>query len=344
LTIENSCMLSRDQIETLLLIRKREGTILYNTRTPKPIINLISNIGDVPNSDIATLLHHVAFGELEQVKGMLEKNPRLLLEAGNVEDPAGNTIVRVTPYECALGAGDDEMAGMMDEYFKKFEGGDKARLKQYARFKTGIEQMLDEKNAFDFGPLLQIIIESKNEDVTAALNLDFNHHSPLQHVLEDFRKHFLPREIHRGMHFNYATLLKAFEVYDKAFDTLIKAGRSYDKCDLFWRQVIGYIQRGLPACDRQAFAQGIFYINEKKEKLQRHFNFRFVGCSFPITSAVDSCSGLGYEYGVGHWSVAEDGRRHGALYIEAYVKQKQQTCRTYAATSISDVSVCNFMN
>lgn len=143
-------MLSRDQIETLLLIRKREGTILYNTRTPKPIINLISNIGDVPNSDIATLLHHVAFGELEQVKGMLEKNPRLLLEAGNVEDPAGNTIVRVTPYECALGAGDDEMAGMMDEYFKKFEGGDKARLKQYARFKTGIEQMLDEKNAFDF--------------------------------------------------------------------------------------------------------------------------------------------------------------------------------------------------
>lgn len=296
-------MLSRDQIETLLLIRKREGTILYNTRTPKPIINLISNIGDVPNSDIATLLHHVAFGELEQVKGMLEKNPRLLLEAGNVEDPAGNTIVRVTPYECALGAGDDEMAGMMDEYFKKFEGGDKARLKQYARFKTGIEQMLDEKNAFDFGPLLQIIIESKNEDVTAALNLDFNHHSPLQHVLEDFRKHFLPREIHRGMHFNYATLLKAFEVYDKAFDTLIKAGRSYDKCDLFWRQVIGYIQRGLPACDRQAFAQGIFYINEKKKNYSDILIFVSLVVHFlllPLLTLVPGW-GMNMAWGIGVW-------------------------------------------
>ena len=49
-----------------------------------------------PKSDVAKLLQYVAYGDPVKVKEMLDTNPRLLIEAGNVVAPSGDTILRVT--------------------------------------------------------------------------------------------------------------------------------------------------------------------------------------------------------------------------------------------------------
>jgi hypothetical protein len=71
-------MLNRRQIHTLLLIRNREGNML--SQIPPEIVREISEFGQDPNGDAATLLHHVAYGEEEKAEKMLKANPELLLQ------------------------------------------------------------------------------------------------------------------------------------------------------------------------------------------------------------------------------------------------------------------------
>ena len=66
---------------------------------------------------------------------------------------------------------------------------------------------------------------------------------------------------------------------------------------LFWRQVIGYIQRFLPACYAQAFSQGLYYIVENGEKLRRSLEFRYDPGVFIFPLDADPHFRLGYEYG-----------------------------------------------
>ena len=308
---KNKCKFSRTQKLELCKLRKYPGSIF--ARVPRDVIQYISRLTDAeydPASDIAKLLHEIAYGNPAAVIAMLTRNPRLLLEAGDVLDPAGNTIICVTPYECALGAGDDDMAATIAGYFTKIEDGEKERVRQYARYQpdiTRLDEMMkaydidsDEPTQgsdFDFQSLLGIFIKSPAADVTAALTLNFDHESELANALEAMRSHFSPHVIKGGMHFNYANLLEAFKVYAREFDKLNSSGNNYDKCDLFWRQVIGYIQRGLPACDRQAFAQGLYQITHEKKPLNRSFGFTYGGGDFPITQGDESRSGLGYEFG-----------------------------------------------
>lgn len=215
--------------------------------------------------------------------------------------------------------------------------------------------MLDlPKQPFNFDELLQIILDAKAEDVTEELktgnNFNVNYQGSthpqykktLREALEEFRKYFAPRVIKHGeMHFNYASLQKAFDLYNEQFDKLYEtSGNNWDKRNLFWRQVIGYIERGLPAGDRQAFARDLSRIVSEKKSLKRRFDFKYDGGSFfPITAFDLSRSGLGYDY-VGWPFVC-----HGvSLIFQTYVKQKYQTCKTYAATPTRESSVYNFLN
>jgi len=300
-------------------------------------------------SEIGQLLHHVAWGNLDGVTAILAKSPRLLLEAGDVEDPAGNIIRRVTPYECALGAGDDEMAATIGQYFTNvaLEDGEKERSRQYARYQPHINNMLTQP-AYDFSALLEMIKESSAKDVQAALDLEFNPDLPLHAALDNFRKYFAPREIKGGMHFNYADLLQALKVYADEFDALYTAGGdNYSKCDLFWRQVIGYIQRGLPAIDRMVFAQSLYEVVEQKEKIERSFKFKYDNANFPVTAGDLSCSGLGFEFGAEGGARARDGRLWAVWTVaiwKSYVEQKLQTCKTYATNPATKCEpVCDLL-
>lgn len=322
-TVEDNSMFSRDQLKTFLLIRKRQGTFLFNTRLPKPLIHIISTINYKPNSEIAQLLHSVAHGDFKSVKCILEINPRLLLEAGDVTDPAGNIIKRVTPYECALSVGDPGMANAIHEFFSKIEGldGGKEQVRQYASYQHSINHMSNQQADFDFNRLFQIIKDSSSQDIEEELKIhnfdpDYQGTIPkkdkitLRQALEMFRKHFDSREILNGVHFNYANLLEAMRIlkFECQYGGVWWGSDKdrYKKCDLFWRQVIGYIQRALPACDRQALAQDFTKIAHDEKELEPSFKFNhdnyalhFYGISsYPVTAGDQSRQGLGYEFAI----------------------------------------------
>jgi hypothetical protein len=292
-------MLNRSQIMTLIMMRNRENNIFSKGNLPVEMSNHIIQSGDLahdPESKIAKLLHYVAYGDPINVKKMLDQDVRLLLEASNVKDPAGNLILRVTPYECALGAGDDGMAKIIQSYFLLIEEGEKEEARQYARYKPYIDNLMTQ-SSYDLTELFNVLKNSNHYEVKAALEFD-EHKSCLQNALDEFRKAFAPRIITEGMHFNYQNLLNAYLVFMIEFEKLKLYWHNFDKCLLLWRQMIGYIQRGLPACDRQAFAQGIYYIAIMGEKLKRSFDERTGTGQFPITDN-NKIVTLGYQASFG---------------------------------------------
>ena len=106
------------------------------------------------------------------------------------------------------------------------------------------------------------------------------------------------------MHFNYHHLLRAFEVYEQKYDDLYnRSNNNYDKLRLFSRQIIGFIQRSLPAIDRMVFAQSLYEVAKEKAKIQRSFHFTSDTIDFPATTNDHSSrSGLGFEYFAASWS------------------------------------------
>ena len=285
---------------------------------------------------------------------MLEVNPRLVLQVGHTETLSGLKVLHTTPLECALGAGDPAMAEMIAPYFDKFNGGEAVRNEQHARYLQHIEEMLNpEKNPpYDFTLLIKTLQSAKPEDVQAALNLDMSHDSALRDVLVQFRKDSTPGSIKIGMHFNYQHLLRAYEVYEKYNNLYYSCSDDLNKSLLFSRQVIGFIQRNLPAIDRMVFAQGLFDVIENKIRIKRSLAFKDDLVNFPTTAGDSSCLGLGFGLGFSYCSTT-GGRLAGrgwctmescigdSLYWKTYVEQKREACKTYAAKlRKADVSMC----
>ncbi len=104
-----------------------------------------------------------------------------------------------------------------------------------------------------------------------------------------------------GKHFNAQLLVEAFRLFDQNYGAFGNFNSRQN--NLFWCKVIGYIQRFLPACYAQAFAQGVYHIVEKGEELNRSFDFRFGrGSYFPLDS--NSKFRLGYNYAIGVFAPA----------------------------------------
>ena len=122
-------------------------------------------------------------------------------------------------------------------------------------------------------------------------------------ALNTFRDYLAPKKdpqtnkiipIKTGKYFNMQLLIEAFKLYDQNYDTF--GGWNSHKNNLCWRKLIGYMERFLPACYAQAFAQGVYYLVKGIEKLRRTFKFRYGGgCFFPLDSAANFR--LGYNYG-----------------------------------------------
>jgi hypothetical protein len=177
-----------------------------------------------------------------------------------------------------------------------------------------------------------------------------SHESLLRDALCKFRDDVRPKEMTEpGMHYNYQRLIYAFNLLDREWKNL-KNGDNDDKCDLVWRQVFGYLQRGLPAVDRFAFAQDLYDLVEHHAPLMRNTDFKYGDGSFPDTPKDDAdFTGLGFDNGI-----YERGRCASSLCVgglaarghcitKRYVEQKFQTCRTYAATHNKESSVCNLL-
>ena len=227
----------------------------------------------------------VVQGDLNQTEALIKARPPLLLSVkGRAVDYSRRTIKDLTPFQAALCAWDDEMCAVLKQYMS-----DEEMIRQYKEIFPECHEKIDEaQTPFDFSTLVDVITQSNDIDVQAQLNLEQND-SLLCQTFNRFRDDFTLCS-QQEILFNPKHLINAFEIYTENFKHW-----DWNRRDLFWRQVIGYVQRFLPANLAQDVSQGLYCRVEEKEKSRRSFNFRFGGdVFFPLS--FDSFSGLGFDY------------------------------------------------
>src|SRR3990167_4118865 len=299
-------MITRDQLHAMVLLRKREGNFL--SALPNPWFDYITKADEHPESEINIALRLAASSlkeDMAKLVEMIKTNPRLLLQAGNVVTRAGISIKRTTVYEFFLGEGDPYAAKQIEFGFAEIPNGEGERQCQYNRYKPYIEALLKQveskKPTFDLKPLFEMIKKSSAADITEALNINdankiVTRNTSLRVAFAQFRKAVTPKEsITVGMHYkHYTTLSQAFDLLDSEWRALSDNYTNYDKCRLVWRQVIGYLQRSLPAVDRFAFARAF-------DDEERTLSLKYAKGSFPDVTHTDGdfdLSGLGFYEGI----------------------------------------------
>lgn len=217
------------------------------------------------------LVHEVVLtvqqGDMAQTKALIQQNPALSSFKGTAMDYSGRTIRDVTPFQAALCALDIEMCDMLRRYMAPCEV-----LRQYQEvFPEGHEKYFASQASFDFNFLIGVIAQSSNAEIVAALA---NQEADLRlcQALNRFRVAFTKRSQEEKV-FNPEHLIKVLQLFGNFSQW------SRNQLDLFWRQVVGYVQRFLPANITQDVAQGLFQRVVLKEKARRSFNFRLGGGS-----------------------------------------------------------------
>ncbi len=287
-------MLTREQIYTMLLLRKRQNTPF--SPMDIPLIQKISAYGQGPDSAITKALHYVAYAQREDKAAflsLLDANPRLLLEACDVKTPGGDEVKRVTPYEFLLGAGDYELAEKVEAYFAKIKDGAQERRRQYERYRPHIEGLLNQK-PYDLSFLIDLIRKASPEEITSLLNKDKTVSSELGEALIQFRKDWAPRILLKpSMHYNYASLKHAFELLSHECSNLYKARENNsDKTTLIWRQLIGFEMRRLPGIDRSIIGTGLLGLMMDVRPIHKGLSI------FPVTDSDVLNDGLGWDYAI----------------------------------------------
>lgn len=255
------------------------------------------------------ILQQVVYGEENRVEDTLEaiKNnaaqlSALLSDTGTVKDYSDRTITGMTLLLAAAAAGDIDMCLMLKNYMAPEEFA--TQLTEI--FPEGIEahESEQQRNTFNFDAILAAIRAANTRALDAALNKTDNG-SALCRALEKFRRQFTEISNNEKI-FNPQHLLRAFEVYNALWNQCERDGSDHDyqKRDLFWRQIIGFCQRFMPACYAQAFSQGLYYLVKedqdaswcpetfKRDLKLRRDNFSY----FPLPR--DSRSGLGFDFAI----------------------------------------------
>ena len=303
------------------------------------------------------ILQKVVYGNEADVRAALESvrsDPAqlaaLLSDTGTVKDYSDRTITGMTLLQAAAASGDIEMCLML----KKYMAPEEVATQLAEIFPDGIEAndvMLQENSKRDFEPILQVVKQAilaernpdpnnpgdSNNNLNVALKNQDNG-SALCRALEEFRRQFSAISNNEKI-FNLQHLLRAFEVYNALWDQCERdSSRKYKEHDLFWRQIIGYTQRFMPACYAQAFSQGLYYLVKMCERdswhsetFKRNLKLKCDNFSyFPIL--LDSRSGLGFDFSiyVGAASVSDAKEREVGChnFLKIFIKQKQQAFRT----------------
>lgn len=213
----------------------------------------------VCSATVNPILQNVVYGNEAEVKAALElvKNDdptqlnMLLSMTGHVKDYSDRTITNLTLLQAAACAGDIDMCLMLETYLSPEEFA----IQLAEIFPEGIEahEANQQRNVFDFNPIYTAIKDTYHRDLYPALQHTDND-SPLYHALNEFRCQFTEIS-HREKIFNPQHLLRIVEMYVVHFS---QCERDLDdRRDLFWRQIVGYVQRFMPACYAQACAQGL---------------------------------------------------------------------------------------
>jgi hypothetical protein len=249
---------------------------------------------------LESLLSAVVSGNEALVRKIITSRSELLLDASAiVTDLSGKEIKGLTPLQAAICAGGDvDMVQMIIDVLQQklkdgktlsfeptleiqrqfsaiypngdIEAVEAEQIANAQKFKTQ-----ESENVFNLSMIFAKINAATDAEVQAELTNPGQHtDSQLNATLHTFRAQFAATSNQEQI-FNPFYLLKAFEFYDEKFDNFNGNDHSqWNRRNLFWCQVIGYIQRHLPACYLQAFAQGPYYIVKNNEKLKRGFEFR----------------------------------------------------------------------
>ncbi len=269
---------------------------------------------------LGKLLVHVVSGEEKQAQAMIQQNPDLAFDINQritVIDYSGREITDCSAWQYALRAGDVEMAERMVAEAKDSDVLLATMQTQFNKVfpPDGDVQAYVEaqqKDTFDFESIFNAIQNASDGEVTAALKLkgtlvsgkDYKQEkgqdvSPLTKVLNQFRYDFTQRA-HAQKIFNPYDLLKAFQTYVDKFDEF-RGVNQWNKRDLFWRQVIGFVQRFLPTC----YAQGLICLTSKegREDLRRRslkFScWKLRGVSILPLKSSGVAGGLGFHFAAG---------------------------------------------
>lgn len=231
------------------------------------------------------VLQHVVLRDNHQALKMIAANPRLLfiqasaMDYALAEDGSRRTITG-SPYQAMLGAGDFFMLKAVDAYIDKVTDGRTIALEQFLQqFPHGVQGA---KSTYDFSALLNAI--SRETFVNEKLN------AQTKAALKKFRDDFKPKEITTGKHFDLHLLVNAINIYDDKFTEW-----SISKLSLFWRQIIGYLQRMIPACDAPLFCTDI-YIHDDTEASQTLMTLLNGDAFFPSINKPNS--GLGFTHAI----------------------------------------------
>jgi hypothetical protein len=264
---------------------------------------------------LKSLLTAVVEGNEALAREFIISHPELLLDCSAiVTDLSGKKIEGLTPLQAAICSGDIDMVQMMKEVLQRkiqrgvqlgFEPELEMQRQFAAIYPDGIDAVYaaqiakadDFKNAnrlenYNLLYIFTSITTASEEQIKFELETpgQNNSDSPLNAALHNFRAQFTSTS-NQELIFNPFYLLMAFEFYNEEFDNF----NDPDRRDLFWRQVIGYIQRHLSACYLQAFARSIYYIVEYDEKVRRDFEFNDAKGSY-MRANKGELNNLGYNY------------------------------------------------
>lgn len=281
------------------------------------------------------LLAAIVQGNQAEAERLIKLDPSFLLSnQGEATDYSGRKFTKLTPFQAALCTLDDDMCTMMKGYFDKIDDGQaKMQIQLNEIFPEGLDAHVQSQQdeAYNFDRILQAIIDAPDAEVTAALEKEFHKIDlSLIKALNQFRNEFQEKSLSKAV-FNPYHILKAYETYNNNFGNL----ESWDKRDLFWRQVVGYTQRLASDVFKQALAQGIYYIVKHAEALRRTFNFGFGDVSI-LGAGLHNFSGVGFDYaarsgGASARFLPACGALLGVMLFQSLCETKHQAYRNYAA-------------
>lgn len=213
-----------------------------------------SQIFEKPDKKVAKrLVTHVVKGEEKKALEMIAANPRLLL----IPSETPNGSVNGTAFQAALGAEDTIMAEKILPYFNEIKDLKEGEaLRQFnAQFPDGLEETVkhNKETAYDFSDLINRIIN----------------HDHVDKALKQFKQDLKVQDtITTGTHFNMYHLVSANDAYVKNYERLC----TQDNRNLFWQQIIGFIQSKMPANYAQAFCRGLQFVVEGGEDPGRNLH------------------------------------------------------------------------
>jgi hypothetical protein len=284
------------------------------------------------NVQIKKLLHHVAYGEYENVKAMVEVNPRLLLQKNRVTISHSHlTFKNKTALQIAWYLKDTEMIELLQSHMDL----PNIQLQQKAQYPEGYEaykKIASEKINEGAKMLLEVFKTFETND---------HFHKESRRVIQNVINYLQvknPDETAIGHNIADELACILFKLYYINYDVFAMSEEGYStlKHQYLWCHLLGAIQRyALAFVDIQAFRDGVFYTTKKKEEgsLQsRELSFKTWNHDkwyhLNFSSLVEKeDAGLGFDYAV-YSGCMNYGDENYAYQLGMMYKNMYEYCQT----------------